>query len=139
MPRRLILALGTAAVLIVTACGGGGAASAPAVPPASEAPAASESAAAAGACAPSSEAGTVAAGMKDRAFDPATITAKVGDVVAWTNNDSVGHTATMTDDATCTTPNLGSGVSGAIQFTAAGSYAFFCKVHPDMKGTVEVS
>ena len=32
--------------------------------------------------------------MAGFAFSPATIQAKVGDVIAWTNNDSVQHTAT---------------------------------------------
>ena len=35
-----------------------------------------------------------------------TIQAKVGDVIAWTNNDSIGHTATVDDDPACTTETL---------------------------------
>lgn len=157
---RTILALGSAMLLIASACGGG-TATAPAtvVPaseapaseapaseapaseaPASEAPAASESAATGeAACAPSTETGTVTATMANFAFSPASITASVGDVITWTNNDSAPHTATVKSDPTCTTDSLASGASGSIVFDAAGSYEFFCKIHPTMTGTIEVS
>ena len=70
---------------------------------------------------------------------PAPITAKVGDVIAWTNNDSTTHTATVKSDTTCTTANLASGETGAIMFNVAGSYDFICKIHSNMTGKVEVS
>ena len=156
MSRTLSLAVAAALLLIVSACSGGTATSpapaslAPAsqepagespasASPAGESPAASESAAGAGSCAPSTEAGTVAATIANFAFSPATITAKVGDVVTWTNNDSTAHTATVKSDETCTTDNLASGAAGGIMFSAAGSYDYFCKIHPNMTGKVEVS
>lgn len=148
MSRRLLPVLALSAVLSLAACAGGtttttGGAGSPV--PAVSAPAASEPAASAdagsdsGACAPSTAAGTVEASMSGRAFAPSTIAAKVGEVIAWTNQDSVPHTATLKDDPTCTTENLGSGETGALTFSAAGTYAFFCKVHPDMTGTIEVT
>ncbi len=143
---RTILALGSAMFLILSACSGGATASAPATAapaPASEAPAsapASESAAAGGAaCAPSTEAGTVSAAMANIAFNPASITASAGDVITWTNNDSAQHTATVKSDPTCTTETLANGATGSIVFNTAGSYEFFCKIHPTMTGTIEVS
>ena len=152
MSRTLSLAVAAALLLIVSACSGGTAASpAPASQaPASEAPAsespaasdsaaASESGAATEACAPSTETGTVTATIANFAFSPATIAAKVGDTVTWTNNDSTAHTATVKSDETCTTENLASGASGGITFTTAGSYDYFCKIHPNMTGKVEVS
>jgi plastocyanin len=151
MSRTLSLAVAAALLLIVSACSGGTATSpapasqapasqAPASEsPSAESPAASESAAASEACAPSTETGTVTATIADFAFSPATITAKVGDVVTWTNNDSVPHTATVKSDETCTTENLANGASGGIMFNAAGSYDYFCKIHPNMTGKVEVS
>lgn len=77
--------------------------------------------------------------MSGFAFVPATVRAKVGDVIAWTNGDSAPHTATLKDDPACTTANLGTGESGGLTFDAAGSYPFFCKIHPDMKGTIEIT
>jgi len=138
---RTILALGSAMLLILGACGGGATATAPATAaPASEVPAASESAATGeAACAPSTEAGTVTASIANFAFDPAAITATVGDVVAWTNNDSTAHTATVTSDTTCSTANLNNGETGAIVFNVAGSYEYVCKIHSNMTGTIEVS
>ena len=103
------------------------------------APAASDAGAGAGVCAPSTEAGTVEAAMTGNAFSPGTIQAKVGDVITWTNNDAVPHTATYKDDPTCTTERLGQGESGGLTFSAAGTYAFFCKIHTDMTGTIEVT
>ena len=136
---RTILVITSAMVLILSACGGGATATAPAAP-ASDAPAASGSAAAGEApCAPATEAGTVTATMANIAFDPASITASVGDTVTWTNNDSAQHTATVKSDPTCTTETLANGASGSIVFNVAGSYEFFCKIHPTMTGTIEVS
>lgn len=140
---RTILALGSAMLLILGACSGGTTATAPAAPaseaPAS-APAASDSAAGGGApCAPSTDAGTVTATMANIAFNPASITAGVGDTITWTNNDSASHTATVKSDPTCTTETLANGATGSIVFNTAGSYEFFCKIHPTMTGTIEVS
>ena len=148
MSRRWLPALALSACLSLAACAGGATtttSSAGAPEPAASAPGASEPAASAdggsgsGACAASSEAETVEATVSGRAFSPSTIAAKVGDVIAWTNGDSVPHTATLKDDPACTTENLGSGETGALTFSAAGTYAFFCKVHPDMTGTIEVA
>lgn len=151
MSRTLSLAATAALLLIVAACSGGTATSpspasqapsgeAPASEsPATGSPAASESGAPTEACAPSTDAGTATATIAGFAFSPATITAKVGDVVSWTNNDSAPHTATVKSDATCTTEDLANGASGGIVFNTAGSYDYFCKIHPSMTGKVEVS
>ena len=158
MARERFLPTIVGVLFIVAACGGGTATSAPTVASASQAPAgeaspsaaggeaspsaaASASAAAGGAapCAPSDTAGTVAVKIANFAFDPAQVSAKVGDTVTWTNNDSTGHTATVDSNETCTTATLASGASGGITFTQAGSYAFHCKIHPNMTGKIEVT
>jgi plastocyanin len=143
--------LAITAVLSFAACAGGTATGTagvgspePAVSAAASAPASSPAASTdagtgAGPCAPSTDPGTVDAAMTGQAFSPSTIEAKVGDVIAWTNNDSVPHTATFKDDPTCTTENLGQGETGGLTFSAAGTYAFFCKIHTDMTGTIEVT
>jgi plastocyanin len=142
MSRRLLSVLVITAVLSVAACTGGttatGGASSP--EPAEATPAASTDTGTGGAaCAPSTAAGTVQASMAQRAFTPATIQAKVGDVIAWTNNDTLPHTATLKDDPACSTETLQPGATGALTFSAAGTYAFFCKIHSDMTGTIEVT
>lgn len=143
---RLLPVLAMTAALALSACASGGttgtASAGPPEPAASapaSAPAASDAGAGAGVCAPSSEAGTVEAAMTGNAFSPGTIQAKVGDVITWTNGDGVPHTATYKDDPTCTTARLGQGESGGLTFSAAGTYAFFCQIHTDMTGTIEVT
>lgn len=144
MSRRLmpVLAIAITAVLSVAACGGGstsptGAANSPA--PAEATPASSAGGGAAGACAASTGAGTVQASMAQRAFTPATIQAKVGDAITWTNGDTLPHTATLKDDPACSTETLSPGATGSLTFSAAGTYPFFCKIHSDMTGTIEVT
>jgi plastocyanin len=149
MSRRLAPTFGLFAILVL-ACGGGSPSTAPAVsnaPAVSSAPAASapETSAAAstgggggGACTASTGTPTVPVTIQNFAFGPAAITAKVGDVVGFTNKDSVNHTATL-DDGSCTTDSLSNGATGALTFTAAGTYPFHCKIHPTMKGTITVS
>jgi plastocyanin len=136
-----------AIVFIAAACGGGTATSAPqsqapaspaSAAPGSQAPASAPAAGAA--CAPSDNAGSVAVKMANFAFDPATVTAKVGDTITWTNTDSTGHTATIKGNDACTTPTLAKDATGSITFSQAGTYDFFCKIHPTtMTGTITVS
>lgn len=75
--------------------------------------------------------------IQNFAFSPASITVKVGDKVTWTNQDSVGHSATA-DSGSFDTGVLAQGQSGSITFNKAGTYTYHCSVHPMMKGTVIV-
>ncbi len=75
--------------------------------------------------------------IQNMAFSPATLTVKVGDKVTWTNQDTVGHSATA-DDASFDTGVLAQGQSGSATFTKAGTYAYHCKVHPSMQATIIV-
>ena len=150
MSRAITRPAFVASLLLLAACSSGTATSAPTTAPQSQAPAseapASEApasaaapSAAAGPCAPSDAAGAVSVKIANFAFDPATVTAKVGDVISFTNGDSVQHTATVKSDPTCTTPALATDASGGITFSQAGSYDFFCKIHPQMTGKIEVT
>ena len=113
-----------------------------AAPPASAASSAGGAgASSAAACAPgaSGAAATVKVTIKNFAFSPEPVTGKVGDVVGWTNEDSAGHTATL-DDGTCTTDTIGNGTTGVLVFSAPGTYAYHCNIHPtQMKGTITIS
>lgn len=129
-------ALGAVSILTLTlaACGGGAASSAPV--PASSAAAVPSLAIAA--CSETKDAGVVAVAIKDFKFNPADISAKVGEVIAFTNDDSAGHTASLVDGS-CTTPTIASGTSDGLVFTVAGSYPFQCNIHTNMKGTITIS
>src|SRR5688500_7431657 len=142
---RLLPVFAMTAVLCLVACSPAastGTASVGPPEPALTAPpsaAATDAGSGGGVCAPSTEAGAVEARMTGNAFSPGTIPAKVGDVLTWTNGDGVPHTATYKDDPACTTERLGQGESGGLTFSAAGTYAFFCQIHTDMTGTIEVT
>jgi plastocyanin len=74
----------------------------------------------------------------DRTFRPPSIAIVAGGSVTWTNDDGEAHTVTSTDGAFDSDI-----VAGGAAFTQAfpdlGTYAYFCAIHPDMRGTVVVS
>jgi plastocyanin len=110
-------------------------------PPSAAASAGGAGASSAAACAPgaSGAAATVNVTIKNFAFSPDPVTGKVGDAVGWTNQDSAGHTATL-DDGTCTTDTIGNGATGVLVFSAPGTYAYHCNIHPtQMKGTITIT
>lgn len=75
--------------------------------------------------------------IQNMAFSPASLTVKVGDKVTWTNQDSVGHSATA-DDNSFDTGVIAQGQSGSTTFSKAGTYTYHCKVHPSMTATIIV-
>ena len=135
MSRRTIPAAFATAILTVTlaACGGGGASSAPT---AAEEPVAPS--VAGGVCNATNDAGAVPVSIVGFAFDPAAITAAVGDVITFTNDDTTAHTATLVDGS-CSTSVLGVGQAEGLVFTAPGSYPFRCDIHKQMTGTITIS
>jgi plastocyanin len=124
-----------AAALGIAACGGGAAATQPASAPASQPPASSPATGVA--CEPSTETGTVAATIQGNAFSQP-LTAKAGDVVTWTNMDSVPHSVVL-DDGSCQTEQFSQNATASLQFNTAGTYTFHCGVHPSMTATIEVT
>lgn len=75
--------------------------------------------------------------IQNFAFSPASITIKAGQSITWTNEDSIGHSATA-DDNSWDTGVLSQGQSKSITFAKAGTYTYHCSVHPNMKATVIV-
>ena len=73
--------------------------------------------------------------MRDFSFSPATITVNVGDSVTWVNAGDEPHNAVGDNFSTSL---LDAGESGSESFSSAGSFAYICTVHPQMKGTVKV-
>jgi plastocyanin len=70
-------------------------------------------------------------------YEPDPVTIEEGGKVTWINRDSAPHTATA-DDGSFDTETLEEGKLKSETFKKAGSYPFFCEIHPDMRGTVEV-
>jgi len=70
-------------------------------------------------------------------FSPKAVTASVGDTVEWTNHDIVAHTATAKDKSWDVAIPVGATASHVME--TAGSVAYFCRFHPNMRGVIEVS
>jgi plastocyanin len=150
MRRLLFGGLTLFAAIALAACGGAASPAASSAPPAASQPAASEPAAsepaasepapsepAGAACAPSTDAATVDTSIADFAFEQP-LTATVGDVVGWTNDDTAPHSVVL-DDGSCETAPIDPGAAASLKFDAAGSYPFHCGIHSQMKGTIEVT
>ncbi|MFD1050619.1 plastocyanin/azurin family copper-binding protein, partial [Kibdelosporangium lantanae] len=73
-------------------------------------------------------------------FTPATLTVAVGDTVTWTNHDQAPHNVVVTDGPEkFTSPLLQTGQSFTYTFAKAGTYSYYCSVHPDMTAKVTVT
>jgi plastocyanin len=71
------------------------------------------------------------------AYEPDPVRIEAGGKVIWQNMDSAPHTATA-DDRSFSTGTLAEGKLKSESFKTAGTFTYFCEIHPDMKGTVEV-
>ncbi len=73
----------------------------------------------------------------DFSYEPDPVTIQVGGKVIWQNEDSDPHTATA-DDGSFDTGTIEEGKIKSETFKDAGTYSYFCEIHPSMHGTVEV-
>lgn len=71
------------------------------------------------------------------AFAPAEVSVAAGTKVEWTNTDPAVHTVTAKDGG-FGSEQLQQGDTFSTTFTDAGTYAYFCAIHPAMEGTVTV-
>ncbi len=73
-------------------------------------------------------------------FTPASLSIAVGDTVTWTNHDTAPHNVVVTDGPEkFTSPTLQTGQTFSHTFTQAGTYSYYCSIHPDMKATITVT
>jgi plastocyanin len=86
------------------------------------------------------------------AFNPETLTVKVGTKVTWTAGDGIGHTVTTGTftvgsddlrseehpDGTIDMP-LKKGEDVSYTFTKPGKYSYYCSIHKGMNGEVVVT
>lgn len=73
--------------------------------------------------------------IKNFAFAPNTMTIKAGTTIVWTNQDSAPHIIKFDSFESDTLPNGG---SYEHKFDTAGTYDYFCSIHPSMKGQIIV-
>ncbi|HJQ07004.1 MAG TPA: cupredoxin family copper-binding protein [Nocardioides sp.] len=78
--------------------------------------------------------------IQSYAFSVPAAKVKVGQTVTWINMDTAPHTVTVSSGPVkFTSPNLQKGDTFSYTFTKAGTYSYYCAVHPDMKATVTVT
>jgi len=70
-------------------------------------------------------------------FGPQAVTVKVGTKVTWINKDIEPHTV-VSNDHKFQSEALDTGDTFSVTFDKAGSYGYFCTIHPHMTGTVTV-
>lgn len=75
--------------------------------------------------------------IENDTFKPATITVDKGQQITFVNRDDDPHTVTAIDGS-FDSKGLAGGDSFSYKFTKSGTFNYYCKVHPFMKGTVVV-
>ena len=75
--------------------------------------------------------------IKGFAFNPKDVTVKVGQKITWTNADSAPHDV-VADDGAFKSDTLETGDTFEYTADAAGSFAYICSIHPQMKATLTV-
>ena len=128
-PRRLLVGIIAvlAALTTVAACGsdsGGGGA-----PPATATESASSGSAPAG--------GGSTVEIMNFMFMPGSLTVPVGTTVTWKFDDSTDHTVSADDNSFASSP-MANGQTFTHTFSAAGTVAYHCSIHPFMKATIIV-
>ena len=84
------------------------------------------------------EGATVEVVMKDTAFDPADVTAAVGDAIEWVNEDDFDHNVVADSGADFKSDNFGKGGEFVWIATKPGEVTYECTLHPGMTGTITV-
>jgi plastocyanin len=78
--------------------------------------------------------------LKD-SYAPQAMTITAGDTVTWTDVDTTpgnGHTVTSSGRGPLKSQSLSQGGAFSYTFATAGTYPYYCAIHPDMTGTVTV-
>jgi len=70
-------------------------------------------------------------------FGPQTLTVPVGATVTWTNRDDIPHTSVSTDGL-FKSKVMDTDEKFSYTFAKAGTYQYYCSIHPKMTGQVVV-
>ena len=82
--------------------------------------------------------------LADKAFSPNPLTVKVGTEVTWKNADTAAHTVTQGDSSNGPTEGgfdsklMAPKKEFKFEFEKAGTFNYYCQLHPAMVGTVTV-
>jgi plastocyanin len=70
-------------------------------------------------------------------FGPAALNVSVGTTVTWINHDDIPHTV-VSNDGVFKSKVLDTDEKFSYTFTKAGTFPYFCSIHPKMTGKVVV-
>lgn len=76
--------------------------------------------------------------IQNMTFNPTTISVMAGTKITWTNKDAIGHTVTS-DTGLFDSGTVAANGTYQYTFSAAGTFAYHCKIHPSMTATVTVT
>ena len=71
-------------------------------------------------------------------FGPSTLTVPAGATVTWINQDDVPHNVVSSEGKSLRSPVLDTDQKFSYAFTTAGTYSYYCGIHPHMTGKVIV-
>ena len=78
--------------------------------------------------------------MISLAFNPPSVSAKVGQTVVWANQDTAPHNVTyVSGPSFSSSSTMNPGARFKLKLTTAGTIHYFCSIHPFMKATIVVS
>ena len=87
----------------------------------------------------SSGGGSVSLTAANFEFEPGDLSAAAGDTIEFTNEDDAPHTFTAEDAGIDEEVDAGGSTSISLADAEPGSYDFVCTIHPEMKGTLEIT
>jgi len=76
--------------------------------------------------------------IRELKFQPAVLTAHVGDTVEWKNEDVFPHNAVSTEPKKFDSATIPVGSSWKYQTTRKGDYFYQCTLHPNMRAKLVV-
>jgi plastocyanin len=76
--------------------------------------------------------------IENFSFEPQTLAVKVGTTVVFENDDDIPHLV-VADDQSFRSKALDTGDTYAFTFSKPGDFAYFCGLHPHMRGKITVS
>ena len=79
----------------------------------------------------------VEVGIDNFVYNPQELKVKVGTTVTWVNHDDIPHTVTSKTGA-FRSKALDTDDKFSFTFATAGSFPYFCALHPHMTGTIVV-
>jgi len=83
-----------------------------------------------------------AVSIQNNSFNPGSRTVAAGTTIKWTNNDGITHTVTSgsagNETGVFDSGNIAPGQTYEFTFSTAGTFNYFCKIHPGMTAQVVV-